>query len=63
LLGGSLGALVGKLGADLAFYGPVLSVYEWRLARNRLDERAERSRRTTAGGVRSLKIEDLRLKI
>jgi len=54
---------VGKLGADLAFYGPVLSVYEWRLARNRLDERAERSRRTTAGGVRSLKIEDLRLKI
>jgi hypothetical protein len=63
LFGGSLGALVGKLGADLAFYGPVLSVYEWRLARNRLDERAERSRRTTAGGVRSLKIEDLRLKI
>ncbi|HEY7026434.1 MAG TPA: FHA domain-containing protein [Gemmatimonadales bacterium] len=49
-LGGALGAFVGKVGADLAFYGPVLTVYEWRLARTRVDERAERSRRTTAGG-------------
>jgi len=47
-LGGSFGALVGKLGADVAFYGPVLTVYEWRLAKNRVDERAEKSRRTTA---------------
>jgi len=33
LLGGGLGVLLGKLAADLAFYGPVLAVYEWRLAR------------------------------
>ena len=51
LLGGSLGALAGKLGADLAFYGPVLSVYEWRLARNRGDERAEREPADDGGMV------------
>ena len=24
--------LIGKIAADLAFYGPVLAMYEWRLA-------------------------------
>jgi hypothetical protein len=48
LIGSNLGALVGKLVADLAFYGPVLTVYEWRLARNRAQVRLDRSRRTTA---------------
>jgi hypothetical protein len=52
LVGGNLGALVGKLVADLGFYGPVLTIYEWRLARNRTDEKAQRSRRTTAGAKR-----------
>jgi hypothetical protein len=48
LLGGSVGALAGKLIADLAFYGPVLTVYE--CAREEPGRRAwERSRRTTAG--------------
>jgi hypothetical protein len=35
----------------------------WRLASKWVGERAEQSRRTTREGVRSLKIEDFRLKI
>jgi len=30
--GGSLGALTGKLAADLLFYGPVIAAHEWRRA-------------------------------
>lgn len=51
LLGGSLGALAGKLVADLAFYGPVLAVYEWRLARQRVARREDHRRRTTSTGI------------
>jgi hypothetical protein len=51
-IGSNLGALVGKLVSDVAFYGPVLTVYEWRLARNRAQMRLDRSLRTTAS-VRS----------
>jgi hypothetical protein len=49
-VGGQLGALVGKLAADLVFYGPVLTIYEWRLAEGtaRVEERR---RRTTAAHV------------
>lgn len=47
-IGGTLGALAGKLAADLAFYGPVLTIYEWRLARRGSAERTDRRRRTTA---------------
>ena len=47
-IGGTLGALAGKLLADLAFYGPVLTIYEWRLARRGAAERTDRRRRTTA---------------
>ncbi len=48
-IGGTLGALAGKLAADLAFYGPVLTVYEWRLARRTAASHADHRRRTTAG--------------
>lgn len=47
-LGTSLGALVGKLTADAAFYGPVLTIYEWRLARGEAARQQDRRRRTTA---------------
>lgn len=47
-IGGSLGALVGKLLADLAFYGPVLTAYEWQLARRTAANEVDRRRRTTA---------------
>jgi hypothetical protein len=47
-IGGSLGALAGKLGADLAFYGPVLTIYEWQLARRTAADQVDRRRRTTA---------------
>jgi hypothetical protein len=47
-LGSGLGALLGKLAADLAFYGPVLTVYEWRLARGEAARQQDRRRRTTA---------------
>lgn len=52
LIGGTLGALVGKLLADLAFYGPVLTVYEWRLARRAAADQVDRRRRTTATCIR-----------
>jgi hypothetical protein len=51
LLGGTWGALVGKLAADIAFYGPVLTIYEWRLARNRASRQEDRRRRTTSAGI------------
>jgi hypothetical protein len=47
-IGGTMGALAGKLMADVAFYGPVLTIYEWRLARRGAAERGDRRRRTTA---------------
>jgi hypothetical protein len=47
-LGPNLGALLGKLAADLAFYGPVLAIYEWRLARGEAARQQDRRRRTTA---------------
>lgn len=48
-VGGALGALAGKLLADIAFYGPVLTIYEWRLARRHASSTVhERLRRTTA---------------
>jgi hypothetical protein len=47
-LGRNLGALLGKLAADLAFYGPVLTIYEWRLARGEAARQQDRRRRTTA---------------
>lgn len=49
-IGGQFGVLVGKLVADVAFYGPVLAVYEWRMARRAGAARVappERERRTT----------------
>lgn len=47
-LGTTLGALTGKLAADAAFYGPVLTIYEWRLARGEAARQNDRRRRTTA---------------
>jgi hypothetical protein len=47
LLGPGIGALVGKLAADVVFYGPVLSIYEWRLARGEAVRQQDRRRRTT----------------
>jgi len=46
LVGGQAGVLVGKLAADLVFYGPVLAAYEWRLAR------AQSERQTAQEGRR-----------
>jgi hypothetical protein len=54
-LGDWLGVLTGKLVADLAFYGPVLALFHWRLATVRrppLD--APHRRPTTAVNLRSL---------
>jgi FHA domain len=50
-LGTGLGALLGKLAADAAFYGPVLAIYEWRLARGEAVRQRDRRRRTTATGL------------
>jgi hypothetical protein len=47
LLGPGVGSLVGKLAADVVFYGPVLSIYEWRLARGEAARQQDRRRRTT----------------
>jgi hypothetical protein len=47
-LGPVRGALAGKIAADAGFYGPVLAVYEWRLARGAATRQADRRRRTTA---------------
>ncbi len=50
VVGGQWGALLGKLVADIVFYGPVLAAYEWRLARGRGARQAaqeERQRRTS----------------
>ncbi|MDZ4862683.1 MAG: FHA domain-containing protein [Gemmatimonadota bacterium] len=55
LIGGQLGVLVGKLVADLAFYGPVLAIYEWRMARRAGAASTiplDRERRTTTEVVR-----------
>ncbi len=49
LLGPGMGSLVGKLLADALFYGPVLTIYEWRLARGEAVRQEDRRRRTTAG--------------
>ncbi|MBK7783269.1 MAG: FHA domain-containing protein [Gemmatimonadetes bacterium] len=57
MIGGNLGGLVGKLAADLVFYGPVLAIYEWRLARTRARDGQDHRRRTTAVGL--ARIEDL----
>ncbi len=51
-IGGGLGALAGKLLADVAFYGPVLTIYEWRLARRAAADQVDRRRRTTGTYVR-----------
>lgn len=51
LVGGNLGALAGKLMADVVFYGPVLAAYEWRLARTQARDASDRRRRTTAVGL------------
>lgn len=51
MIGGNLGGLAGKLAADLVFYGPVLAIYEWRLARSRARDRKDHRRRTTAVGL------------
>lgn len=51
MVGGNLGALAGKLLADVVFYGPVLAAYEWRLARNQARDASDRRRRTTAVGL------------
>lgn len=48
LLGGGFGALVGKVAADVAFYGQVLTIHEWRLARLERSLQAAPARRTTA---------------
>lgn len=50
-IGGTLGALAGKLIADLVFYGPVLAMYEWRLARTHSSVQRDRLRRTTSPGI------------
>jgi hypothetical protein len=47
LLGPGVGSLVGKLAADVVFYGPVLSMYEWRLARGEAVRQQDHRRRTT----------------
>jgi pSer/pThr/pTyr-binding forkhead associated (FHA) protein len=47
LLGTNLGALVGKLASDVVFYGPVLTIYEWRLTRGEALRQTDRRRRTT----------------
>lgn len=47
-LGTHLGALVGKLASDVVFYGPVLTIYEWRLTRKEAVRQTDRRRRTTA---------------
>jgi hypothetical protein len=47
LIGGQAGVLLGKIAADLVFYGPVLATYEWRMAR-RVAAVETRERRTTA---------------
>lgn len=47
LFGPGKGALIGKLAADVLFYGPVLSIYEWRLARGEAVRQQDRRRRTT----------------
>jgi hypothetical protein len=52
-IGGNLGGLAGKLSADLVFYGPVLAMYEWRLARSQARKTVDRGRRTTAVGLRA----------
>lgn len=51
LVGGQWGALLGKVAADLVFYGPVLAAYEWRIARTRgaRREAQEERRRLTSG--------------
>jgi FHA domain-containing protein len=46
------GCAGGEAGLHVAFYGPVLTVYEWRVARNRARVHLDRSLRTTAS-VRS----------
>lgn len=48
-VGGVLGVVAGKLAADALFYGPVLSIWHWRLA-NRAPQAADphRLRQTTA---------------
>lgn len=51
LIGGNLGGLVGKLAADVVFYGPVLAIYEWRIARGRARDGKDHRRRTTAVGL------------
>lgn len=48
VLGTNLGALVGKLASDVVFYGPVLTIYEWRLTRGEAERQSDRRRRTTA---------------
>jgi hypothetical protein len=51
-VGGAFGAFVGKVAADVAFYGPVLTMYEWRLARRHASSTLnERLRRTTANAL------------
>jgi len=47
-IGPNLGSLLGKIAADVAFYGPVLTIYEWRLARGEAAKQQDRRRRTTA---------------
>ena len=47
-VGGGLGALLGKLASDVAFYGPVFFIYEWRLKRGERPAAADPRRRTTA---------------
>jgi hypothetical protein len=59
LLGGGIGVLAGKLAADLAFYGPVLTVYEWRLAKRYPSRPESPHRRTTATALtRPLDLEE-----
>jgi hypothetical protein len=50
-VGGAPGAFLGKVAADAVFYGPVLAIYEWRLARHAAREQRDRRRRTTAAGL------------
>jgi hypothetical protein len=56
-VGGSLGLLLGNLTADLAFYGPVLMVYEWRLARRGAIAPEALQRRTTSASMRRQDLE------
>lgn len=59
LVGGWLGLLLGKIGADLLFYGPVLSLLHWRNAprpgKGKLDYEG-RARITTASGMPMLNV-------